>query len=105
MPASTGSIRIVLRMHEAAITGLFVGIGFQKCATTQITQRLSKHPEIWTHPVRELRYWSSFFRKQRLPPQIGYLREFSRQLLDPEATGRAWRENLRNLEAWKKRAT
>jgi hypothetical protein len=87
-------------MDAPGADGLFIGIGFQKCATTQITLRLAKHPEIWPYPVRELRYWNSFFRKQRLPPQTKYLREFSERLLEPGSAEPAWQENLRNLEAW-----
>ena len=71
----------MIQTETSRTRGLFIGLGFQKCATTQITQRLGAHPEIWPHPVRELRYWNTLFRNQRLPPQANYLKEFSRRLM------------------------
>jgi hypothetical protein len=84
----------------AGANGLFIGLGFQKCATTQLTMRLSKHPEVWTHPVRELCYWNTFFHRRPLPAQTKYLRTFSEPLLEAETTPSDWRKNLHRLEAW-----
>ena len=85
---------------ESGAKGLFIGLGFQKCATTQITTRLSRHPEIWTHPVRELRYWNTLCRHQKLPRQTKYQQRFSDRLREVRPSGPVWRETARNLAAW-----
>jgi hypothetical protein len=91
-------------MDNARANGLFIGLGFQKCATTQITRRLSGHPAIWPHPVRELRYWNTLFRNQKLPSQTKYLERLSKALLGMQRGGAKWAETVRALRAWSRYA-
>lgn len=43
-----------------------------KCGTTFITNRLSRHPDIYMPPIRELRFWENHFLGQPLPKQPQY---------------------------------
>lgn len=88
----------------SAAQGLFIGLGFQKCATTQVTMRLARHPQVWTHPVRELNFWNTHFRNRALPPQTKYFRALSERLLAADTTPKSRQRNLKKLETWVKYA-
>ncbi len=61
---------------------LFMGLGFQKCATTWLSIRLRKHPELYVPPVNELRYWNNYEKKSRMMPlQEHYPANWSRRML------------------------
>jgi len=45
----------------------FLGIGAQKCATTWLSHNLSRHPEIWMPPRKELHYFDYRIKDPRTP--------------------------------------
>lgn len=45
----------------AKIKPNFIGIGAQKAGTTWLSANLSKHPDIWMHPLKELHYFDEIY--------------------------------------------
>ncbi|HKY92197.1 MAG TPA: sulfotransferase [Nevskiaceae bacterium] len=62
---------------------LFVGLGFQKCATTWLSMRLRRHPHVWAPPINELRFWDNYESgSARLPLQRRLLENLANRLLE-----------------------
>ncbi len=60
----------------------FIGLGFQKCATTWLSIRLAAHPSIWCPPIRELHYLDNYDKAlNKLPLQTLYIMNWSNKLL------------------------
>jgi hypothetical protein len=70
---------------------LFVGLGFQKCATTWLSQRLRLHPDVYVPPINELRFWDSFEKGQALPFQNLYVKRSAERLAEETDRERACR--------------
>lgn len=52
----------------------FIGLGFQKCATTWLSMRLRLHPDVWYPPINELHFWDSYEKSRRkMPRQFHYV--------------------------------
>lgn len=60
---------------------LFVGLGFQKCATTWLSIRLRRNPHIWSPPINELHFWDVHEQgREQLPIQYRYVERSARRL-------------------------
>jgi hypothetical protein len=61
----------------------FIGLGFQKCATTWLSIRLRRHSRLHVPPVNELRFWNHYEKGGgSVGLQGDYVRKWSRRLLE-----------------------
>jgi hypothetical protein len=59
----------------------FIGLGFQKCATTWLSIRLRRHPRLYVPAINELRFWNHFeIASDLLPPQRDYMARWEKAL-------------------------
>ncbi|MEP2529968.1 sulfotransferase [Shimia sp.] len=78
----------------------FIGLGFMKCGTTFITNRLSKHPQIYMPPIRELRFWENYFSKHPLPKQKSYALRAVKKIQSELDGDKKIEDSLKILEYW-----
>ena len=67
----------------------FIGLGFQKCATTWLSMRLRRHPDLYLPIINELLFWNNFQNgRARLPAPKRYLKRWSQGLQAPNDRGK-----------------
>ncbi|OBX36641.1 sulfotransferase domain protein [Halomonas elongata] len=79
----------------------FIGMGFQKCATTWLSMRFKRSSNIWVPPINELHFWDSYFYGKQLPVQKQLANRWFENGLNSKSIDQKIK-SAENVEYWRK---